>query len=71
MNKVSVIIRNKNEEQWIGHAIQSVIDFIPEAEIVVVDNNSVDDSINIVRHFAKDPMVDKPRIQSPQAGCES
>ena len=26
MDNISVIIRNKNEERWIGHTIQSVID---------------------------------------------
>ena len=50
MNSVSIVIRNKNEEQWIGHAIQSVIDWMPGAEIIIVDNNSTDDSLNIVRH---------------------
>jgi glycosyltransferase involved in cell wall biosynthesis len=58
MNSVSVVIRNKNEEQWIGHAIQSVIDWMPGAEIILVDNNSTDDSLNIVRHFIKDPNLD-------------
>ena len=62
MNKISVIIRNKNEELWIGHAIQSVIDFIPGAEIIIVDNNSNDDSLNIVKHFVKDPNLDNTDI---------
>ena len=26
---LSVIIRSKNEERWIGHALQSVIDLVP------------------------------------------
>ena len=37
MDNVSVIIRNKNEERWIGHAIQSVVDFIDSPEIIIVE----------------------------------
>lgn len=48
---VSVIIRNKNEQMYIGFAIQSVIDYIPNAQIIVIDNNSSDDSLEIVKLF--------------------
>ncbi len=48
---ISAIIRCKNEESWIGHAIQSVLDFIDDPEIVVVDNESTDGSMEIVRMF--------------------
>ena len=51
MSEISVIIRNKNEERWIGYAIQSVIDFIPNSEIIVIDNGSIDNSAKIVSHF--------------------
>jgi glycosyltransferase involved in cell wall biosynthesis len=47
----SVIIRNKNEGEYIGFALQSVIDHIPGAEILVIDNKSTDDSIEIVNLF--------------------
>ena len=53
MDNISVIIRNRNEEQWIGHAIQSVIDNFDNPEIVIVNNNSTDESMNIVRMFKK------------------
>ncbi|MDA9997917.1 glycosyltransferase family 2 protein [Gammaproteobacteria bacterium] len=53
--KYSVIIRVRNEERWIGHAIQSVIDFIPNNEIIIIDNNSDDKSIEIAKSFRKDP----------------
>ena len=33
-NKISIIIRTKNEERWIGHSIQSVIDFFSNPEII-------------------------------------
>lgn len=56
-NKISVILRCKNEENWIGHAIQSVIDKIGLCEIIVVDNKSSDESIRIVKSFAQDPKL--------------
>ena len=48
---VSVIIRNHNEHQYIGFAIQSVLDFIPNAEIIVIDDHSTDDSLAVVKLF--------------------
>ena len=48
----SVIIRCKNEERYIGHAIQSIIDLIPyNKEIIIIDNNSTDKSMEIVNLF--------------------
>ena len=38
--KLSVIIRAKNEERWIGHTIQSILDFITYPEIILIDNKS-------------------------------
>ena len=57
--KISVIIRVKDEEQWIGHCIQSVLDLIDKPEIVIVDNNSTDDSIKVSSLFIEDPNLDK------------
>lgn len=54
---ISVIIRVKNEERWIGHAIQSVIDHLPKSEVIIVDNHSTDNSIKIAKQFAKDPSL--------------
>ena len=54
MDNISVIIRNKNEEKYIGYAIQSVIDNFDKPEIIVVDNNSTDESLGIVKLFKKD-----------------
>lgn len=56
--KISVIIRVKNEEHWIGHCIQSVLDLIDKPEIVIVDNNSTDDSIKVSSLFIEDPNLD-------------
>ena len=47
----------QNEERWIGHSIQSVIDKIGFCEIIVVDNNSTDKSLSIVKSFAQDPKL--------------
>ena len=49
--KVSVIIRNRNEEEHIGFAIQSVVDHFKDPEIIIVDNNSTDDSMKVVSLF--------------------
>lgn len=51
MDKISVIIRNRNEEEYIGFAIQSVIDHFKDPEIIIVDNNSTDDSMKVVSLF--------------------
>ncbi len=51
--KISVIIRCKNEERWIGHSIQSIIDFFDDdSEIIIVDNNSNDKSKHIISLFS-------------------
>tara|TARA_B100000482_G_C12487223_1_gene251199 strand:- start:45 stop:716 length:672 start_codon:yes stop_codon:yes gene_type:complete len=59
MKNVSVIIRNKNEERWIGHAIQSTLEHLVAPEIIVINNNSTDDSMDIVRSFRHDPALEK------------
>ena len=51
MDNISVIIRNRNEERYIGYAIQSVLDNFKDPEIIVGDNNSIDNSLGIVRSF--------------------
>ena len=55
LSDFSVIIRTKNEERWIGYAIQSVLDNLTKPEIVIVDNNSKDKTIEIVKFFAENP----------------
>mgnify|MGYP001227451394 CR=1 FL=1 len=53
-HSVSVIIRVKNEERWIGHAIQSVLDNLYKPEIVIVNNYSSDASMEIIKRFSED-----------------
>ena len=53
-DKISVIIRTKNEERFIGHAIQSILDQIHKPEIIILDNDSSDQTLQIVRLFTQD-----------------
>ena len=55
LSNFSVVIRVKNEERWIGYAIQSVLDHLIKPEIVIVDNNSNDKTIDIIKFFAENP----------------
>lgn len=51
MDNVSIILRCRNEARWIGHSIQSVIDNFKNPEIIIVDNESTDASIQIASEF--------------------
>ena len=57
LSNFSVIIRTRNEEQWVGHAIQSVLDHLYKPEIIIIDNNSSDKTLEIVNQFAEDPLL--------------
>ena len=49
---ISYIIRTYNEERWVGHCIQSIINNSKEKfEVIIVDNESTDDSLQIVKMF--------------------
>ena len=49
---VSVILRSRNEERYIGFALQSLHDFFGyDLEIVLVDNESTDNTIRVVNSF--------------------
>ncbi|MCC7432735.1 glycosyltransferase family 2 protein [Candidatus Peregrinibacteria bacterium] len=51
-NKISVIITAFKEEKTIGGVIQSVLNDVPEAEIIVVAPD--DQTLNVARAYAKD-----------------
>ena len=53
----SVIIRVKNEGQHIGYCVQSVLDNLDNPEIIIINNNSIYNSIDIVKHFKKDKLL--------------
>ena len=57
--KISVVIRVKNEQHWIGHCIQSILDIIEKPEIIIVDNESTDESLKISSLFLEDPNLDE------------
>ena len=47
---VSVIIRSHNEEKWLRHSIQSVLNqSVKDLEIILVDNKSTDRSVEIAK----------------------
>jgi glycosyltransferase involved in cell wall biosynthesis len=48
---VSVIVRSRNEERYIGHCIQSITDLDGKPQIIIVDNESTDGTIPIVNRF--------------------
>ncbi len=52
MTKVSIIIRTKNEEEWIGHCLHSIFkQEFQNFEIILVDNNSTDNTLNIASRY--------------------
>jgi len=51
MDKISVIIRCRNEEAHIGISIQSVLDQFDNPEIIIIDNQSSDESMKVVSLF--------------------
>ncbi len=54
MDKISIVIRNRNESEYIGFSLQSIREFFKEAEVIIIDNESDDDSLSIVQLFSKD-----------------
>ena len=46
--KYSIVIRNRNEERFIGHCIQSLVDFLGDnIQVIIVDNESTDNSVRL------------------------
>ncbi len=66
--KISVILRCKNEEQWIGHCLQSIIDHLDDPEVIVIDNLSSDDSMDVVRMFEHHVDINKLDIHDYYPG---
>lgn len=65
---ISIIIRNKNESEYIGFAIQSCLDFFDKPEIIVVDNNSSDESMDIVQNFKNRTTIKTTNVNDYKPG---
>jgi glycosyltransferase involved in cell wall biosynthesis len=71
MNKraslVSVVIANKNCQEWLGESIPSALNqTYRNIEVIIVDDNSTDDSCRIVRSYASaDPRVKLIQSEKP------
>ncbi len=50
--KASIVIRSKNEEEWIGHCLEAVFkqDY-PSLEVIVVDSGSTDQTLRIAAKY--------------------
>lgn len=47
--KISVAILNYNGKSWLDKFLKTVVDKSPEAEVIVIDNASTDDSVNYLK----------------------
>jgi len=58
MSLISLIIRTKNEEKWIYHCLNMIYNqTMKNIEIIIVDNNSNDNTINIAKRFPVDHII--------------
>ena len=54
----SIIIRTKNEEDWIGHCLEAIINqSYKNYEIIIVDNQSSDNTVEIAKSFSVKKIV--------------
>ena len=61
---VSVVLVNKNYDQFVQSAIESVLNqTYPCIEVVVVDDHSTDSSINLIEEYARDSRLTLIRSQ--------
>ena len=50
--RIGIVVRTKNEEQWIGKCLSAIFDQdYQNFEVVIVDNNSVDSTVKIAKRF--------------------
>lgn len=56
---ISIIIRTKNEEYWIGHCLKAVFNQNINAniEVILVDNQSSDSTIDIAKRYPVDKII--------------
>lgn len=68
MDNISIVIRNRDEAEYIGFAIQSCIDFFNKPQIIVMDNCSKDDSLEIVNLFSDRTSIEVETIKDYTPG---
>ena len=52
MTSVSLVVRTKNESDWIGHCLHQIFAQTDvDIEVIIVDNNSTDQTISIAQKF--------------------
>ncbi|MBM9501934.1 glycosyltransferase family 2 protein [Leptospira sp. 201903071] len=58
MAEISIIVRTKNEERWIGHCLRTLYsqDF-KDFEIILVDNDSTDHTVQVAKRFPISKLV--------------
>jgi len=67
--KVSVVISAYNHEQYVGEAIQSILDqTFQDFEIVITDNGSTDNTFEEIKKI-KDPRIRLYRFRDNQGAC--
>ena len=58
MTEISIIIRTKNEERWIGHCLKSIYSqTFKSFEVILVDNESSDHTVKIAKRYKVDKIL--------------
>lgn len=68
MPEVSIIVRTKNEERWIGHCLAMVFkqDF-KDFEVILVDNDSTDHTVEVAKRYPLARIVEIGRFRPGHA----
>ena len=52
MPEISIIVRTKNEERWIGHCLSMIFNqSFKDFEVILVDNNSEDHTVEVAKRY--------------------
>ena len=68
MSKVTYLIANFNNEEWVGNAIQSALKQTVKCNICVVDDGSSDNSINSIKNALFKDTAILPTIINDEEG---